>query len=374
MKKDLNVRAVEAAMETLGWNQTRLAAELDVTRAAVSKWLRGVDFPRPDKLLRLGLALKLEFKELVLEAPDRLDPVVAFRRKGGRKTSDEHLQRAKHMGVLLKELVPRLPLSVSRPATLREPRNEYAYLQQVAQEIRAQIGVAPDAPIHFRDLLSRFGALHAVIVPVLWGGKFHHENALHIYLPDSMTTWVYLNLDSNIHDFLFWMAHELGHVYAPDLQGDEGEDFADAFAQTLLFPEESAETAYARLKRVTNPGTCVNRTKETAVEYGISPTTVSLAVKAFAEAHGLRRVDADRAIHAASTNFNKQFATVSESLFPSAPPTAKEYIAKSGEVFQTPFFDALRAHLREGGASTGYVQSVLQLPLLDAEEIVRELR
>ena len=67
-----------------------------------------------------------------------------------------------------------------------------------------------------------------MLIPVLWGARDRHENALHIYLPGSATTWVYLNLDSEVHDFKLWMAHELAHVLAPGLRGDLGEDFADS--------------------------------------------------------------------------------------------------------------------------------------------------
>ena len=82
---------------------------------------------------------------------------------------------------------------------------------------------------------------------VLWGTKKTHENAIHIYLPDSQTTWVYLNLETNVHDFKFWMAHELGHCLSPSLSGNEAEDFADGFAGLLLFPKVLAESAYHQI-------------------------------------------------------------------------------------------------------------------------------
>ena len=362
-------------MQEHGLNQAQLARKVDVSRAAVSKWLNGADFPRPDKLLKLGMLLELGFKQLVTEEPDPLEPVVAFRRKGGRKTKEEHLEQAKHMGTLLSPLASLLPFNrLARPATLRNPVTEYRYLQRVARQIREEINVEQDAPVQFRDLIDQFQSLHAVIIPVLWGDKAHHENALHIYLPDSMTTWVYLNLDSNIHDFKFWMAHELGHVYAPDLRNDEGEDFADAFAQGLLFPEASAKKAYPTVKRARGKGSRINRMKTIAREYGVSPTTVNLGLQDYAREQGVERVDVGRDIHTASTNFNKEFPSVSGTLFPKVPPSAKEYIAVAREEFQSPFFDALRKHMRQASVSTGFVETVLQLPLRDAKEIIEELR
>src|SRR5690606_4886515 len=130
---------------------------------------------------------------------------------------------------------------------LKDPVNEYAYIQQVAQKVRRDINVAEDGTLDFQHLIKRFRALQTVLVPVLWGEKQVHENAIHIFLPDSGTTWVYLNLDVNVHDFKFWMAHELGHCLSPTLRGDAAEDFADAFAGALLFPASKAEPAHARL-------------------------------------------------------------------------------------------------------------------------------
>ncbi len=375
MQKTLNSASIREAMQRRGLSQAQLSRSVGVSRAAVSKWLKGEDLPRPDKLLKLGALLELGFKELVTERPDPLEPIVAFRRKGGRKTKEEHVARAKHMGVLLRPLAELLPFNaLARPATLRNPAAEYAYVQRVARHVRKEIGVGQDAPLHFRDLIGRFSSLHAVIVPVLWGDKTHHENALHLYLPDSMTTWVYLNLDSNVHDFKFWMAHELGHVLAPDLRNDEGEDFADAFAQALLFPEASVVNAYSAVKRARSEGGRINRMKTIAREYGISPTTVNLALDAYARGRSMDRVDVGRAIHAASTNFNKEFGRVSDTLFSQSPPSAKEYVSVAREKLRSPFFDALREHMRQTPVSVGFVETVLQLPLRDARELVEELR
>ncbi len=375
MKKVLNIQNLQQAMQAHGLNQASLSKQIEVSRTAVTKWFSCEDFPRPDKLLKLGMLLELSFQQLVIEHHDPMEPVIAFRRKGGHKTTAEHVKRAKHMGVLLGALAPFLPFdTLARPATLREPLNEYEYLQRVASRIRKDIGVSQDGPVQFRDLIGRFTSLNTVIVPVLWGHKEHHENALHIYLPESMTTWVYLNLDSNIHDFKFWMAHELGHVHAPELRDDEAEDFADGFAQALLFPETCAATAYAKVSKARSEGVRINLLKDIAREFGISPTTVNLALQAYARAHALDCVDAGQSIHAASTNFNKEFTSVSEMLFRQLPPTPKEYMDVARDMFQSPFFDVLKKHIQKTDVSTGFVETVLQLPLLDAKGVIEELR
>ena len=362
-------------MRERGLNPAQVARETGVTRAAVSKWFKGKDFPRPNKLLKLGTLLGLTFKELVIEQPDAFEPVIAFRRKGGRKTTEAHIERAKHMGMLLGALAPLLPFDpFLRPATLKSPKNDYGYLQLVAHKIRAEIGVQQDAPVQFRDLVGKFKSLQAVLIPVLWGHKDHHENALDIYLPASMTTWVYLNLNSNVHDFKFWMAHELGHVYAPDLRDDEAEDFADAFAQVLLFPDECAVRAYATVKRARSKGARINRMKDIAREFGLSPTTVNLALQAYAREQQVGPVDVGDAIHPASRNFNKEFPAVSQTLFTQEPPSPSDYIKSSRDVFRSPFFDVLQKHVRQESVSAGFLETVLQLPLLDARGIIEELR
>ncbi|WP_245710987.1 hypothetical protein [Thorsellia anophelis] len=75
----------------------------------------------------------------------------------------------------------------------------------------------------------------------MWGAKQRHENAVYIHLPDSGSTWGYLNLKTNIRDFKFWMTYELDHSLSATLESDDAENFADAFAASLLYPHELAE-------------------------------------------------------------------------------------------------------------------------------------
>lgn len=96
----------------------------------------------------------------------------------------------------------------------------------------------------FNHLIGRFKDLQSVIVPVLWGKQeSHHANALHIYLPQHASTWVYLNLDSNAFDFMFWMAHELAHAYTSAVcSTDEDEDFAVCSRPHCCFPNRAPKT------------------------------------------------------------------------------------------------------------------------------------
>lgn len=374
MPRCLDVTKLDGALVARGISQTALAKEIGVTRAAVSKWFRGESFPRPDKLLKIVLAVGLPYEELVSEVVPN-EPVVAFRKKGARKTTEAHVARAKDMGRMLTRLVPHLPREpLTDPPALREPNIDYEYLQSVARDVREKIGITNAAPLEFRDLIGHFERFSVVLIPVFWGDRKAHENALHIHLPESGTTWIYLNLDSQTHDFKFWMAHELGHVISPSLEGDEAEDFADGFAAAILFPEECAAAEYETLSRKAKPGSIINNLKAAAERFTISPITVFEQVRQYARATHQPALALDRkAIYPATTKFNQQCYTIRETLFDDEEPTASSYITKSEEIFNTPFFKVLSEYLRNVEAGAGYVQAILNTSLVDAKAITAEL-
>ena len=374
--KELNIKNITEKLESMGLSQSNLASELGVSREAVSKWMKNQKFPRPEKLIKLAHRLKLSFDEIVVRLPSEGEPVIAFRKKGRHKISDDYIEAAKYTGSLLEKLVPYLPFdNLSRPPSLIDPKLDYEYIHGITKEIRVAIGATGTSEISFQRLISFFNQYHAVIIPVFWGNKDQHENALHIYLPKTMTTWIYLNLDSKIHDFNFWMAHELGHVKSPDLKGDEAEDFANAFAGALLIDEETAKNEYIQMCRLRTIPKQINRLKETANNLVVSPITVYYEINKYARHINKSELELEknRAIYKATTVFNKQFNTVSQSLFKSKKPTASEYISCPGSLFQSPFFDALRSFLRENKKSAGFIQSVLNLPLADAQYLYEEL-
>jgi transcriptional regulator with XRE-family HTH domain len=375
MDKTLNIENITNAMEQAGFSPANIAEKLEVSREAVSKWFSGRSMPRPDKLLRLALALNLKLDELVTRVEDRSEPVIAFRKRGAGKTTLAHIDRAKDMGRMLSELVPYLPFDLLvQPATLKNPTTDYAYVQKVAAKIRSEIGVMPDDELTFNHLIKKFNDLQAVVVPVLWGRKDAHENALHIYLPDSMTTWVYLNLDVEVHDFKFWMAHELGHVYTPGLRGEGAEDFADALAGALIFPETLAEKAYVQVSKARTDKGRIAKIREIADCNSISLISVFYEINKYASHYKLDKIEIPNGtLFAANTNFNKRYYNVSEIIYSSKSPDPKQYIDSAREKFGSPIFDALKQYLLEHRKSAGYVQSILNTPLLDAKGIHAEL-
>jgi len=376
VSKTLNLRLLHDSLIRAGLNQSGLAEKLGVSREAVSKWLAGEAFPHPDKLLRIGVLLGLAFDQLVLRPPDPAVPLVRFRKKANRKTTDAHLEHARETGEWLRRLVQYLPgQGLTRPPTLKDPTTGYDYVQRVAAQVRREMGLEGKPVIEFSDLIAKFNELHAVIVPVLWGDRQHHGNALNIHLPDSQTTWVFLNLDSNAVDFKFWMAHELGHSLAPELGGDTGEDFADAFAQALLFPEAAAARLRDELPPLAGVAARVARVRTEAQKHVISPYTIRRAVEGYENARGLPTTelgDLGRFMGAA-TNFAKGYMTIARALFQTVPPDSRTYAAAARERFGSPFFEALAAFCKQAEGSEHFIHRVLGVSLADAKALAREL-
>jgi transcriptional regulator with XRE-family HTH domain len=371
MHKVIHSEKLKQALQARGWTQKELAATLEVTGQAVTNWLKGVDFPRPDKLLKLASTLQLSFTDLVVSTPDQ--PIIAFRKKGGAKTTDSHVIKAIAMGSLLKSLVPFLPELRSLRVQIQSPTTQYEALQAVSSEVRTRIGLGSQAVLSYEHLIGEFEANGAVIVPVMWGEKQTHKNALHILLPKEKVTFIFLNLDTRLEDFKFWMAHELAHVYTPDLAGhEEGEDFADAMAGALLFPQSLAEATYSHTLRHTTPAGEIRELQRQATAHSISLFSVFREVNNYAKAHGLpvlRSKEID--IHAIRNR--ERGKLVSETLFAPVPPEPGAYIAAAQNVFRSGFFSALQRMIKSKGTAAGYVQQIMDIPMQDATALHGEL-
>jgi transcriptional regulator with XRE-family HTH domain len=366
--KKLNIHAIQAKMEELGLNQSAIADKIDYSREIVSNWLKGEKFPRPKALLELSQLLNLKFDQIVI-SHQLSEPVIAFRKKANVKTTNDVYHRAKDMGMMLKCLVPYLPYpKLSRPSSFINPNLDYYYIQAAAKEIRDFLKIK-EIKIDFNSLINIFAEMHTTIIPVMWGERDKHENALHIYLPDTMTTWVYLNLDVNIVDFKFWILHELGHVKTPDLQGNDAEDFADAFAGALLFPDFCARDAYKTIMNISDDGIKINEIKRIAKELVISPLTIYYEINNYANAVNLQPLKFN--IHPATTNFCKNSQTVSSILFDNMKPSAERYIQIVETQYKTVIFNAISDYARNERLTSGFIQRILDVPLPDAEEIFR---
>ncbi len=375
MQRSLNVDGVVGALQRKGWSRKDLAAAVGVSAQSVTNWLKGADCPRPDKLLKIAAALKLRLDELLVVPPERAStkPVVAFRRRAATKTTEAHIAKAQAMGALLVPLVPHLPTPRALHTTIAQPSTSHASLQQTVAQIREKLGLGQQAVLGYSTLIGEFAANDAFVVPVLWGAQQHHGNALHILLPAQNVTFVYLNLDTYIEDFKFWMAHELAHVYTPSVTGtDEGEDFADAFAGALLFPQPLAALAYAEAAATKRKTEVIAALQRHANTHEISLFTVYSQAKACAEAGGLPPLEVTESdIHAVRNH--QRGALVSALLFEPLPPEPGAYIAAARTVFGSEFFTALRRLLQAQGTGSGYLQQLLDIPLSDATALHQAL-
>lgn len=368
--KKLHISRILTAAERKGYNQADIAKAIGVTRQIVSQWFKEEKFPKPIHLIKLGSILSLDFDQMVFVEENENDPQVAFRKKGHSKIYDEHISKAKEMGVVLELLSEHLPFDeLSSPPVLIKPQVDYDYINKVADSVRKELNKSPKEIIDFRSLIDFFPKMKAVLVPVLWGEQKSHCNALHIYLPKKSTTWIYFNLDVHIHDFKFWMAHELAHIKAIKLKGDEAEDFADQFAEALLISQEQTEFIYNKIK-----GANFYQQKEYILKYAedmvISPSIVGCRLNRYAEHIGREKLKVNQ--HAMASDFNRQFNLLSNEIL-SSDFNSRTYIKKCEELFKTPFFVTLKEYLLKHSKSAPVISEIMNVSILDAYEIYAAL-
>lgn len=372
MEKMIDREVVKKALQSCGWTQKDLAREIGVTAQAVTNWLQGTDFPRPDKLLKFATTLKLGFADLVVGVT-KDQPIIAFRKKGGAKTTDTHILKAMTMGALLRPLIQFLPQLHTLRVQIPMPSTQYDKLQATALELRTRLGMSGGEVLSYEHLIDQFETNGAVIVPVLWGEKQNHKNALHIFLPKEQATFIFLNLDTRLEDFKFWMAHELAHVYTPDIAGSEaGEDFADALAGALLFPKSVAELVYPHVVRQRSTQGEIRELLRLASAHSISFFSVFCEINRYAKAHKLPILRSkERDIHAIRNSLRGKL--MSEILFESTPPEPSAYINAAQRVFHSAFFLAVQKMIKVEGTGPGYLHQIMDIPLLDASSIHKEL-
>lgn len=372
MPKTIHGESIKAALASKGWDQKKLAEQLGVSAQAVTNWLKGADFPRPATLLKLATTLSLGFDQLILSEKAE-EPIVAFRKKGSAKTTQDHIIRAKAMGAMLKPLAEYLPARKELRTQIPAASLDYERLHNAASSVRSRLGIGQEATLSYEHLIDEFVANDAVIIPVMWGKKQVHENALHILLPAEKVTFIYLNLDTHLEDFKFWMAHELAHVYTPELAGlDEGEDFADAFAGALLFPKELAAKAYADAMHKAGMHSQISVLQSYAHANMISLFSVYVEVCKFAKKMDFPELSVTATeIHQVRNHVRGEL--VSSALFKPMPPDASTYISASTRLFKSPFFDALHHMLHARKTGAGYIQQVLGASIADAQSIHKEL-
>lgn len=368
MSKKLNTTLVKEKLSEYGISQTRLSEDLDLTKQAVSLWLNNQTFPRPSELLKLSKLLKTKYSDLV-NIDTTLEPKIAFRKVASAKTKELHYKKAREMGFALEQLTNFLPKELMiKPPELKSPTVSYKYVQTAVKIIREKFEIN-DLEIKFSEVIQIINSFNAIIIPILLGSKSNHENAIHIFLPKSQTTWIYINLDTKIFDFKFWLSHELGHILTPSLSNNEAEDFADSFAGAFLFPEERAKIKYDELIRINSKQNRIDSIIDTARELVISPITILKETEKFSKHNKLENADVGKGFFPACTNFTKQYKLVSENIFGPQKPSVVQYINESTNKFGTIFFDLLKKYHAKNELTPSYIKSVLNIPTTDANEI-----
>jgi transcriptional regulator with XRE-family HTH domain len=341
---------------------------LGISREAVSQWLKNKTLPRPAKLLQLGKLLDLSYKDLV-SVDKLLEPKIAFRKVGSSKTTEKHIKGAKERGFALEQLVEFLPSEMMiKPPALVTPIDDYNYIQKATKLVRGEFNISNNK-VEFLDVIDILNRFNTILIPVLLGSKKYHENALHIYLPTSATTWVYINLDTKVFDFKFWLTHELGHILAPSLEGKEAEDFADDFAGAFLLPGELSENYYYELKKIRSDSQKVNYITNAAKDLVVSPITIYKEVNKYAKQNKLDKIDLEKLLYAATSIFTRDYQLMSEILFKAEKPDVESYINISEEFFHTIFFNLLKQYQKKRMITLGFIRKTIDLPITDAKEI-----
>lgn len=369
----LNISLITSAMRKLGLSPAALADECEVSREAVSKWLANESLPRPRKLAVLAEKLKLSVDEL-LGMTATPEPVVAYRTRLNRAVSGRAQIAGLEVGRHLHELLQYIDsTAMFEPPVLREPKLDEEYIQQAASTVRKSLGLAPTDVITREQLFGLFHDFGAYLVPVFWGGdKDGHENAMSVYLPDSKASFVVFNLGCRQDDFKYWLAHEYGHCLTlHTLRGDDGEDFAEKFAQHLLFPDELASQALETIEAPEGHGDKLAAAAWFAGKYDVSVITVVRAADRIARLSGRKGTGLEtKQFYATWKSQRKNAPTMSKVIFGEEVPSVPEYVAKSEELFKTPIFKAFGAWQKEtGGRSPAFIASALNVDLRQAMEL-----
>lgn len=360
------------AMASAGCSQADVARALDVSREAVSKWSDGRSAPRAGKLLKLAQFLDVPRSSLLADGGGNRDAVVEFRvKRKSRKITDAYAQEVRRLTSGLRILAKYLPGKLQTTPKITHPSTAYAAVQKYAGQFKRELGVdGVPAVRHLVDFLTR---CDVVIVPVRWGDQRFPANGLHVYLPESASTWVYVNLDSKVTDLRFWILHEIAHALTPSLRvtTEEAEVFADAFAGAVLFSGEQAREVYHRVADQSTDAEAIKIALGVARRHEVSAWTIYKELNRYAKSNNLPEVEI--ALGPVIAKSERAVPIVAHDLFGSALPAAKQFMEQTRDWLRTPFFELLGQAVHDGGG-VGLVASVLGLSMAEAAELHRELQ
>lgn len=372
----LNLPLIQERQKLLGLSGPALASACEVSREAVSNWLRGESVPRPSKLVQLARTLEVSVAELLGVAAPPPAPVIAYRTKLNREVTDEAAQAAEGVAQHLRRLVPLFPAEprIESPRDAA-PQALNSHVRRVATEMREKLGLSPMEVVceeHVLTLLRHFGA---VLVPVLWGrDKERHENALSVYLPESGHSFVVFNLDCKADDYLYWLSHEFGHCLSlHKLQGKPGEDYAELFAQHFLFPDEAAH-ACAEEMGAGSWKFAMDVAIRWAVSYGISLLTIVRRVDAIRATRGMQKLEGDKHFWYHFHSHRTDIPSWGDVICEGAVGSVAQYVEIAERHYKTPVLKALEAlQVEDGGRNPQGIQGTLMIPIAQAVDLSLEL-
>jgi transcriptional regulator with XRE-family HTH domain len=373
IKQRLNRSRINEKLKSSGLNQSDIAKELDISRESVSKWFSEDSFPRPRHLLALGNFLDLDYSEVVIEEPDENEPVYAFRKVHDTVHSEEDFEKVKEIGYSLEKLIPFIKLN-SFKTTLSNPKNNIPYISDIVKVFKSKFNIKSTL-IEFEEIQKIFTGCNAFVIPVLWGESENKTNGVHIHLPESMTDWIYINLDSFINDYKFWMIHELSHLISSEIKDElESESFADNFAAEFLFPLNEAEVLVKSLKSF-NTEDILPRLFDKAVELIISPYTIYKQVNKYLLSINHELIDIPKIVDTFKEYLpdNKNI-TLAEHFFNKKLPEPEEFVNLIEKYFSKDFINALKSYSINERFSVGFVQNIFHISLLDAKSIYLVLK
>jgi Zn-dependent peptidase ImmA (M78 family) len=297
-------------------------------------------------------------------------PVFAYRTKLNKPVTGPLREAAEEQARHLEQLLPFVDASFEfEPPLMRSPSIEEERIRHAANAVRTSLHLSNRDVLSNDHLETLFRTFGANLIPVLWGlNKEKHENALTVYLPKSKTSWVVFNLGCKQDDYKYWLAHEYGHCLTlHGLSEEDGEVFAEKFAQHLVFPDEVAHECLEKIRCIHADG--LNTIKAYASDYGVSVITVLRAVdrlseQLFGQKTGLANGGAFYGKWKATRTTVPSMAQV---IFGSDTPSQQDYVEKSEALYKTTIFGAIQNfQAAEGGRNPAFIANARNIGLGDA--------
>jgi transcriptional regulator with XRE-family HTH domain len=345
-----------------GYTQAQFSERIGVSRQTFSDWCNG-QVPKGSHLLKIGQLLNVDADALFAEDPERLAraAVPVHRKKGSAKVTPEvqslsHRLALDYLGVIAPQTVPIL----TPQARCQVP--DLATVPLLARELRDLAGLADSArPMDYKEAFSLMRRLGICIVFRHFPEEIRSHYAFYTVLNGQRV--VFVNTGTHLLDLIFPLIHEAVHAVR-DLPPTEGfdqdeEDFCDAVANAVQFPDPYIELAWEAIKGLP-PAQQVNKLKGFARQnhhacYGLVRCLQARHPKALLKLN----------VHGADANLRKTCKTLEEVFLP-PDGTVEQYLRQLQELSPL-FYQALVKYA--GNCTASRLGELLDLGTLDARQV-----